>query len=231
MNVVKPEQIERERDQLLQHWLKAFKRHPCWLSGPPRQVVRVLSPGFQDRAMAVRKFHDKLGFCAKGRVETGGLCAGAIFRTASFINTSQHERSGARATQTVHIEHTVPVNVIASRTEAQIANAADGADAAFAWLMKHSVTTAMRKGQDRDYLKGVGSSTTAFDEGGVDEGLPFQRYRQLFAADEVVWDVWNRAQVDPLKLTFERHIATVLSLLREAGAEASFIQRVEAAAA
>jgi hypothetical protein len=177
--------------------------------------------------MAVRKFHDKLGFCAKGKVSTGGLCTGAIFRTAAFMDLPQERRSGARATQTVHIEHTVPANVLARELESRIG---DGPVVGMAWLFKHSVTTAMKKGQDRDYLKGVTRTTSAFDEGSNDKGKPFKRYSTLFGAGEQVWDVWNRREVDPTEVTFEDHLDTVLSILNAAGAERTFIRQIETAA-
>lgn len=177
--------------------------------------------------MAVRKFHDKLGFCAKGKVSTGGLCSGAIFRTTAFMELPQESRSGARATQTVHIEHTVPANVLARKLESRLGNTPV---TGMAWLFKHSVTTAMRKGQDRDYLKGVTQTTSAFDAGSENEGKPFKRYSALFGAGEKVWDVWNRREVDPEESTFDSHLDTVLSVLREAGAEKAFIRQIEAVA-
>lgn len=223
--------LEVEREQMLAHWSRIFKRNPCWFTAPPPQLGKVLSRDVVDRGMAIRKFHDKLGFCAKGSVRTGGLCAGSIFRTSSFIGLAQEDRSGARATQTVHIEHTVPAKVLARELEKQISTAPDGSpDAGLAWLLKHSVTTAMKKGQDKDYLRGVTRTTTAFDEGAVGAGLPFMRYATLFQAGEQVWDVWNRAAVHPQELTFDNHLSTILSILRKAGADATFINRIERAA-
>ena len=175
--------------------------------------------------MAVRKFHDKLGFCAKGEVKTGGLCSGTIFRTSAFMKLPQDARSGARQTQTVHIEHTVPANVLARELAGHLSSETDWA---MAWLFKHSVTTAMRKGQDREYLNGVTRTTSAFDSGAVEEGKPFERYRALFDAGETVWDVWNRRIVDPSELTFANHFDTILSVLAAAGADRNFIRRLEA---
>lgn len=221
--------IEQEREQLLAQWTRIATKLPCWLSSPPRPVEKVLArdTSANDRRSAIRQVHDKLGFCAKGELRKGGLCAGTIFRTAAFINLSQESRSGARSTQTVHIEHTVPVNVLACELESRLG---ERPDAGLAWLFKHSVTTAMRKGQDRAYLQGVTRTTAAFDFGAIDEGKPFKRYSALFGAGEQVWDVWNRKEVDPDELTFEDHFETVLSVLREAGADRSFVQRMEATA-
>jgi hypothetical protein len=69
----------------------------------------------------LRQFHDKLGFKAKESLKQGGLCAGAIFRTQRFIATQ--ERSGAKKgpEKTVHIEHTVPVAVLASSRDQKTA--------------------------------------------------------------------------------------------------------------
>lgn len=219
--------VEREREQMLAHWTRIFAKTPCWLSSPPPQIVRVFAPDTADRGMAVRKFHDKLGFCAKGKVSTGGLCSGAIFRTTAFMDLPQESRSGARATQTVHIEHTVPANVLARELESRLD---DAPATGMAWLFKHSVTTAMRKGQDRDYLKGMTRTTSAFDVGSNNEGKPFKRYNTLFDAGEQVWDVWNRKAVDPDESTFDSHLETVLAVLHEARADKDFIRQIEAAA-
>jgi hypothetical protein len=217
--------LDHEREQLLSHWTRAFARRPCWLTSPPPQVARVLSDAEPDPGMAIRKFHDVLGWCAKGSVQTGGLCCGAIFRTESFMALPQDMRCGSRLGQTVHIEHTVPINVLASKF--RTAGQSKAAEAKVAWLLKHSVTTAMKKGQDAAFLKGVTRSTTAFDPTSAGHQLPFRRYQQLFASEERIWDVWNRREVDPNGFTFDEHFATVVSVLRSAGASRLFIERLE----
>ena len=179
--------------------------------------------------MAIRKLHDLLGFCAKGQIKTGGLCSGTIFRTVEFIEIEQDERSGARVSQTVHIEHTVPVNVLAREVEAQIVEPARSSDEVLAWLLKHSVTTALKKGQETDYLTHVTRSTEALTDGSPDLNLPFRRYSKLFAAGKGVWDVWNLVEVDPDTLTFDDHMTTMLSIMNEAGADPVFIDRMRAA--
>jgi hypothetical protein len=63
----------------------------------------------RNRTDNLRKFHDQLGWQAWGKLEKGGLCAGTIFRTRDFIQIKQAERCGSRNGQTVHIEHTVPI--------------------------------------------------------------------------------------------------------------------------
>lgn len=225
--------IEQEREQLLAHWTRVFRRNPCWFTSPPPQLTSVLSPNTPDRGMAVRKFHDKVGFCAKGRVQTGGLCAGTIFRTAAFIDLPQEARSGARprsgaSLPTIHIEHTVPANVLARELASKV-DAGASLEVGLAWLLKHSVTTAMKKGQDADFLKGVTRTTTAFNLCPEEAEKPFKRYSKLFAAKERVWDVWNRSEIDPDEMTFVLHFETVLSILHEAGADKAFIKKLEAA--
>lgn len=222
------QRIEAERTQLLDQWRRAFSLESCWLSSPPPQVARVLAPETSDRGMAIRKFHDKLGFCAKGSLRRGGLCAGAIFRTRAFIDQPQDDRSGARLTQTVHIEHTVPVRVL-TREFATFADVNEPADVALAWLFKHSVATAMKKGQDHAYLSSVTRSTGAFDQG-PDNGKPFRRYDLLFADGESVWDVWNRKEIDPDEFCFDTHIDTVLAILDEVGADPNFRHRIKTGA-
>ncbi len=223
-------ELANERSQMVARWSKVFGAGACWYTGPPVQLTRVTSNACADRSMAIRKLHDKLGFCAKGDLRQGGLCSGTIFRTGSFIALPQEQRSGARARQTVHIEHTVPVTVLAARLENRVVTGGSDADEHLAWLLKHSVTTAMRKGQDTAYFKGVTRSTTAFDSGSSDANKPLARYAELYADGETVWDVWNGVEVGPGDLTFDRHFAIILEVLRETGASTSFVHRLEAAA-
>lgn len=219
-----------ERGQLLAHWTKVMRGRTCWLTTPFTQMGPVFAPMQTDRPMKIRKLHDKLGYCAKGTVARGGLCAGAIYRTGSFVKLPQERRSGARASQTVHIEHTVPVGQLSEEFEAEIISKSLPFDVGLAWLLKHSVTTAMEKGQDSDYLRGVTRSTEAFDKRSPAFGRPFLRYGRLFDPGETVWDVWHQRPVDPEALTFDRNFATVLDLLKSAGADASFIRRLRAVA-
>ena len=65
---------------------------------------------------AIRQIHDFYGWMAKsGR---NGHCAGAIYRTEEFMARPAAERNGTRHVRTgrnIHIEHTVPVSVLADQ--------------------------------------------------------------------------------------------------------------------
>jgi hypothetical protein len=116
-------------------------------------------------------------------------------------------RSGARANQTIHIEHTVPVS--------ELAKAICGKRKfQFSWLvwflMKHSVTTAMAKKQER----GLSLRTEALNPASDAHNRPFVRYRAL---NDEIWDVWggNRITSD---FTFADHLKLVISILHDLGA-------------
>lgn len=64
----------------------------------------------------IRKFHDFYGWKAKDREYQFGLCSGAYFRSIDYLNINPKVRDGSRTSfdksYGVHIEHTIPVQVI-----------------------------------------------------------------------------------------------------------------------
>jgi hypothetical protein len=214
------EALENERAQLLDHWAKRLKKNPDWISDElhPVKMTFLASNGDPEKQKSLgsflRQFHDKLGFKAKHSLKQGGLCAGAIFRTGRFIETQ--ERSGAKKgpEKTVHIEHTVPVTVLAAEIkERRFSNYTH----TLAWLLKHSVATALHQ-EEENHLRERSRETGALNPTSPEYLKPFRRYEKLHGADGVVWNVFDRQEVDPHKFTFHDHLEIVMRLLEEAGA-------------
>lgn len=212
--------IENERTQLLNHWRQRLRKNPDWISNKLRQVELVFKASRGDAAAIaslnsyLRQFHDKLGFKAKQSVKQGGLCAGAIFRTEKFIATS--DRVGAKKEQvkTVHIEHTVPVNVLESEIQKQ---RFPDYPAALAWLLKHSVTTAFHQ-KEEEFVRSRARDTGALDSTSSEYMRPFMRYERLHSAEGIVWNVFDGVKIDPKQFTFCDHFEIVCRLLEAAEA-------------
>lgn len=214
--------VIQERQQLLGHWKRILAKRPNWAANNFSQVKRIAllkttTPSVSNKSLGgwLRAFHDKLGYMAKNELRHGGLCAGTLYRSQLFIETEN--RSGARRqkTQNVHVEHTVPIKVLrdllrecsfASDTEALV------------WLLKHSVATALRFGE-QDTLTGLQSSTSAFDATSLEHQKPFMRYKALFDRGGVIWNVYDATIISPDLFTFDNHLENVFRLLAEAGAD------------
>ncbi|MCK1269758.1 MULTISPECIES: hypothetical protein [unclassified Bradyrhizobium] len=224
--------IERERDQMLQHWRKRIANQPDWIASEWKQVNRVFAASsggtipHKTLASSLRQFHDKLGFMAKGAAVNGGLCAGALFRTAAFIAVD--ERCGAKGDRkNVHIEHTFPINQLERAilqqhfvTYAHV----------LAWLLKHSVATAFHQTEER-HLLGRTQSSGALTAASAAYQKPFMRYSCLHDAHGVVWNVFDREPVDPNTFTFKDHLDLVCRVLKTVGASSSMVEQIQAAAA
>jgi len=168
----------------------------------------------------IRSFHNHLGYMAKLTVEDGGLCAGAIYRSARFMEQEQAQRSGRRkrggekVKQTVHIEHTVPIKALCDQillggfTEASL----------HFWLFKCSVCTALHMEEEKLIGPGRRSHSGALTVGSVEYQRPFMRYESLFKNGCVVWNVFDGTLVDPRTFTFDNHFEVVLRVLQEIGA-------------
>lgn len=211
-------ELENERKQLIDHWRKRVSRNPDWIVNRLPQIVRMLqaSQGDEraqrDLGSYLRQFHDKLGFKAKGSLNGGGLCAGAIFRTQAFIETTQ--RVGSKVGQSVHIEHTFPIRQL--RAEITKRYFQDYV-ATLVWVLRHSVATAFQEDEKR-YLQGRSSTSHALNPTSPEYAKPFARYEKLHNAAGIVWNVFDREIVDPEKFTFQHHLDVVARLLEEAGA-------------
>lgn len=213
--------IAEERIELISHWTCAVTKRRDWTTfSQIENIFSILNGAPSHRKSAfpirdlLREFHNQLGYKALN----GGLCAGAIFRTQSFMDTQP--RIGSKLGQTVHIEHTVPVCVLDA--ELKTRNFSHYAEV-LAWLLKHSVATAFRKSDETQYLKGVKNTTNAFHPASSEWNKPFLRYKELFADGGSVWNVFDGQMIEPERFTFGDHADIIVRLLRHVGAEERLI--------
>ena len=209
--------LKTERDQLLKAWQKFASRIRASSEKPYPQIQNLCdcqhtAGNGKQIDSYLRQIHDKMGYMAKGEIKNGGLCSGAIYRTEAFINTRR--RIGARVGKTIHMEHTVPISSLRCQIQKGVV---DTYDEMLPWILKHSVTTAFKEGEQK-YLEGYHSSTNAFDPASPEMDLPFARYKKLFANGEQIWNVFDGKDVDT-KMHFEEHEDIVNRLIGEAASE------------
>jgi hypothetical protein len=221
--------LQDERGQLLGHWKKGFNENPDWMISDELYQVQIIFRASNGNENAqkllksnLRQFHDKLGFKAKDSLRQGGLCAGAIFRTQAFIETEQEQRIGSKCGQSVHIEHTVPINKLEG---AIISRHFPNLIETLSWLLKHSVATAFHE-REKEHLRGVTIASGALDPTSSEYLRPFLRYAQLHKAGSVVWNVFDGQKIDPVNFTFKDHLEIVLRLLHEAGASGTMLSDI-----
>jgi hypothetical protein len=218
------DQADEERGQLLAHWKGLLERCPDWTTTNRFYQIEKITEG-QSSTQApdwLRAFHNKLGFKALGTLSKGGLCAGAIFRTQSFMNTKN--RIGSRSGQSVHIEHTVPICVLREQIQSRsFSNYSE----TLVWILKHSVTTAFNH-CETEHLKGMHIATKAFDRMLPEQkNKPFLRYKALFDSKGEVWNVLTGEPIKPDRFTFNDHIEAVIQLLNTAGASRTLVNQIE----
>ena len=69
-------------------------------------------PGKADRQL-LRKIHDFFGWMAKGGPNSKkGHCKGCMYRSKSFLEMPVDQRCGAKADQTIHVEHAIPIKLL-----------------------------------------------------------------------------------------------------------------------
>ena len=220
--------LQRERTQLVDTWKRVFAKTPDPVAAPFLQLRRLADGTGDKKAVGddLRKVHDRFGWMAK-ESSPAGKCAGALYRTQAFMRLPADRRVGKKLGQTVHIEHTVPVNVLATRwLEVRQDGQAHTLAPTFGWVMHHTVATAFHKEEQRT-LKGVSKSTECFVEGAAGFGRPFKRYAGLFAQGGQVWDVYQGALVDPDQFSLDDHFNNVVALVEEAGASADFVSALK----
>jgi hypothetical protein len=222
------ETVKSERKQLIDCWAPTLRR---LIEKPPKALRALVEERLTPEVTTarLRKFHDKLGWQAWGKLEKGGLCAGTIYRTREFMQIQQARRRGSRNGQTVHIEHTVPICVLRDQW-ISVRESRDpmNFDFAWAWLLKHSVTTAMSYPENRQVKD---STSSCFSSASDSYRRPFRRYSDApLAAGMQVWNVFDRSPIDLRAFTFEDHWRSILGALREAEAPSDFMARIEKAA-
>lgn len=134
---------------------------------------------------AIRQIHDFYGWMAKsGR---RGVCKGTLYRTVKFMELETNQRDGSKKpTRNIHIEHTVPVDVLENFLSYESSRFKTPEELHGA-LISNSICVAMthdeQKSLDRHQVPR--SSNEAFSESGERIGdHPFRRYLPLLNSEQ-----------------------------------------------
>lgn len=204
--------LHAERQQLLSVWESIdFDR----MLSMPRQSVRNLAiMGEGDIGINLRHAHDLFGWRAGGDLRRLGLCSGALYRTEAFMEIPQTARSGSKRDQNVHIEHTIPVNVLGQAwLRYRSVQSRDIADI-YAWLLTCSVTTAFAESQ-KTCLRGCARSSFALTQGHSHHRLPFMRYMVHPGLAGQICNIVTGDRVEPLRYSFHDHLDNILGLMKQ----------------
>ena len=215
--------LESERAQLISAWAIAVVQLNNRGSLILPQISKIQNASSRlDISTYLRQIHDFLGFKAKDEVSDRGHCAGALYRTRKFLMTEN--RSGAKYNQTIHIEHTVPVNILAR----ELISRNDGDLSLTKWVFKHSVATAMNIKEPGMYLAGRHKYSNVFNSPSVDYMKPFRRYSRLFESeDNVVYNVLSGKEIDPDEFTFSHNLSNISKLLEICGLNRNLMGALE----
>ena len=170
-------------------------------------------------SMPIRKTNDLFGWRSGPDGNGRDLCRGAFYRTVDFIRLPQQQRSGRKEGRTVHIEHTVPIRVLADRWVEQKTRATANRTTAVAWTLVHCVCTALHHRQEAE-LKDCRDRTECFETKSPAYLRPFKRYDRAASVSCHVWDVVRGVKVDADTFTFAHHYENVLAMLKECGTQA-----------
>jgi hypothetical protein len=154
----------------------------------------------------LRHSHDFYGWKAKDTANRRGVCSGALYRSGRYLALDPAARSGAKASQNVHIEHTVQIRVLRESLKASWELLQTPAEV-HTHVMRYSVCTAVHI-CEKDPLGDEWNP--AFDSAGrVKLRTPFARYRPLAAVDPDfrVFNVVTRKEVCLDTFTFDDHLA------------------------
>jgi hypothetical protein len=217
--------LEYEKNQAIECWTRikwdAFNNSIDKLVSALQNQNVSLKAKKTDINSRVRKLHDRLGYRAFGSglsgLGQGGLCAGALYRSESFIKTKQELRDGRNRNKqdvpehlvTVHIEHTVPVGVLVSQLIAMSNITQLSSEVVQAWLLRYSVTTAMLHEQGRSgeiVRSGYSSKTNVFVDNHDDKNYPFRRYQ---SASDRIFNIVDGSEVPLNDFSFDDHAENV----------------------
>lgn len=208
-------QADHANDQLRwnKHWSSIS---PVRLQKALRRIINDVLSG-QRISHRLRVFHDILGYKAKDTAEKGGLCVGCVYQSKGFQQIPFEQRSGRKVSQTVHVEHTLPIRVlekcigmfytkhIAERDLELIDQDLWNQTWLYWFLFKYSVTTAMTPDEGHEYPRGLvrhglGRNSHALDQNHMYFNQPMLRYEQrtqIFCLDQKIEhthtfdDHWN----------------------------------------
>jgi hypothetical protein len=221
--------LEYERNQAFEYWQKikweAFNRSIDKVVSTLHNPNIDLNAKKTDINSRIRKIHDRLGYRAFGSglsgLNEGGLCAGALYRSESFIKTKQELRDGRNRDKkavpehlvTVHIEHTVPVGVLVSQLIEMSQIFQLSSETVLDWLLRHSVTTAMLHGQGKTgelVRSGYAIKTDVFAKKHDDENYPFRRYQRGM---DRIFNIVDGSEVQLNDFSFDDHSENIFKFL------------------
>jgi hypothetical protein len=165
-----------------------------------------------------RKAHDFYGWMAKD--DAWGACRGSLYRSENYMNIPLEKRSGKRKDRVegfcIHIEHTIPVNVIlksiwhSRETFRYIANDQMLQKKLYETFLSLSVCTAVTWEEEKacvpkeyrdehpDFVDGQ-----LLNKDSLNEVLPFQRYN--FENGLRLFEVINGTEISPDKWSLKDH--------------------------
>lgn len=204
--------LASEQNELMTYWKALFSngRDPfdpnLYGSTHLKRLLRE-----ESEPMDVRKFHDKLGWCAG----YGKFCRGSIYRTSEFMNTSDrcgsnpHKKKADTQRQNIHIEHTVQITFFHKNFWRERPKSAS---AAISYLMQYSPTTAMTMNEKAAVGK---AAPRGFGHVHPDPHKPFIRYASIPGIE--VWNILKGEKVDLESYTSNMHLKTISDLLDRIG--------------
>lgn len=214
--------INHEREQLLNHWKKV---DPKRLHNKVNKLVAALQEGdLTNASMHIRKFHDILGYMAKDGPESGGKCAGCLYRSGSFMQLKQPHRISTRKNSslktTIHLEHLIPVVVLRNKLQELVARHA-AREEILRFVLASSIAVGVhfmqRDGDDALVRPGLHANSHVFTPGHEEEGLPFRRYREIDDLGYKIFNVVTGEQVNLQIHTLEQARADLIELVKQSG--------------
>lgn len=218
--------LECEKNQAIECWTRikwdAFNNSIDKLVSALHNQNIELKAKKTDINSRIRNLHDRLGYRAFGSGSSGlgqgGLCAGALYRSESFIKTKQELRDGRNRSKrdvpehlvTVHIEHTVPVGALVTQLIAMSNTTQLSSEMVLDWLLRHSVTTAMlhEQGKSGEIVRsGYSSKTNVFVDNHDDKNYPFRRYQ---SGRDRIYNIVDGSEVPLNDFSFDDHYENLI---------------------
>ena len=194
-----PESLKTERENLLKAidgirsriTTRKLKNNPYYLCDSIKKNILELNNNPQNSktckeriGMSIRHFHDFYGWKSKDNENNFGLCSGSFYRTLGFIDIDPKTRSGKQSDKKtdfgVHIEHTIPVNVIRAILIKNV-DETTSLQEIFEMILDYSVCTGVsRKDENEIINNGHARSHPQIMDGNPlphEEIKPFSRYK------------------------------------------------------
>ena len=164
----------------------------------------------------IRQTHNFYGWMAKNH--SRGRCAGALYRTLGFMNIRPNCRDGSQKnSRNIHIEHTIPVNVLESTLRASAQSLHCPRDM-HRFMIENSICVAFSHEEEKwlSPAKVPPSKNEAFDlQGKKLNQYPFRRYLPLLSYAEKeekefrVYNIITKKEISIMDFTFADHAASI----------------------